>query len=223
MYISIRPDLRPKRQQENLKAYFLVWYNNNPRNLGILDVRIDLIREAKDVEEAINPVDGKFQGAGAHKVVGTAIWHLSLRATERRRWSISTSKTEHIEQLVPEDEARQKYLRDFTVHHSIPHPRVEIVTERAQASTCAALTLSTRAGVSPGARPVHWGLDEAKTRGGLVECVTEASRYRGKKSGVRSMRSWILARKGPEIEYAVDAQGDDVERPSIIFMRRMAA
>ncbi|KAG6154632.1 hypothetical protein E4U23_005380 [Claviceps purpurea] len=67
--------------------------------------------------------DGKFQGAGAHKVVGTAIWHLSLmRATERRRWSISTRRlsSEHIEQLVPGDEARQKYLRDFTVHHSIP-------------------------------------------------------------------------------------------------------
>ncbi|KAG6208657.1 hypothetical protein E4U35_008192 [Claviceps purpurea] len=102
MYISIRPDLGPKRQQEKLLS--------SSENLGILDVRIDLIREAKDVEEAINPVDGKFQGAGAHKVVGTAIWHLSLRATERRRWSISTSKTEHIEQLVPEDEARQKYL-----------------------------------------------------------------------------------------------------------------
>ncbi|KAG6143813.1 hypothetical protein E4U38_003501 [Claviceps purpurea] len=172
--------------------------------------------------------DGKFQGAGAHEVVGTAIWHLSLRATERRRWSISTRRlsSEHIEQLVPEDEARQKYLRDFTI--PFHHPRVEIVTERVRlppswCSTCAALTLPTRAGVSPGARPVHWGLDEAKTRGGLVECVTEASRYRGKKSGVRSMRSWILARKGPEIEYAVDAQGDDVERPSIIFMRRMAA
>ncbi|CCE26770.1 uncharacterized protein CPUR_00239 [Claviceps purpurea 20.1] len=215
MYISIRPDLVPKRQQEKLLS--------SSENLGILDVRIDLIREVKDVEEAINPVDGKFQGAGAHKVVGTAIWHLSLRATERRRWSISTSKTEHIEQLVPEDEARRSTC--VTSRFTIPfhHPRVEIVTERAQASTCAALTLSTRAGVSPGARPVHWGLDEAKTRGGLVECVTEASRYRGTKSGVRSMRSWILARKGPEIEYAVDAQGDDVERPSIIFMRRMAA
>ncbi|KAG6129914.1 hypothetical protein E4U12_004459 [Claviceps purpurea] len=191
MYISIRPDLGPKRQQEKLLS--------SSENLGILDVRIDLIREAKDVEEAINPV-----------VPG--------------RWSAQGSRYSHLASVV-EGHGEAEVPTCVTSRFTIPfhHPRVEIVTERAQASTCAALTLSTRAGVSPGARPVHWGLDEAKTRGGLVECVTEASRYRGKKSGVRSMRSWILARKGPEIEYAVDAQGDDVERPSIIFMRRMAA
>ncbi|KAG6235084.1 hypothetical protein E4U25_005261 [Claviceps purpurea] len=139
--------------------------------------------------------DGKFQGAGAHKVVGTAIWHLSLmRATERRRWSISTSKTEHIEQLVPEDEARQKYLRNFTVHHSIP-PSAR--RDRDGKSTSFHLC---------GVDPVYQGRGIARRPAGALGFGRSQD-----------------TRKGPEIEYAVDAQGDDVERPSIIFMRRMAA
>ncbi|KAG6322996.1 hypothetical protein E4U22_007522 [Claviceps purpurea] len=190
MYISIRPDLGPKRQQEKLLS--------SSENLGILDVRIDLIREAKDVEEAINPVDGKFQGAGAHKVVGTAIWHLSLmRATERCRWSISTSKTEHIEQLVPEDEARQKYLRDFTVHHSIPP-----FARRDRDGKSTSFNLC-------GVDPVYQGRGIARRPAGAL--------------GFGRSQDTRWAGRGPEIEYAVDAQGDDVERPSIIFMRRMAA
>ncbi|KAG5937826.1 hypothetical protein E4U60_001705 [Claviceps pazoutovae] len=87
------------------------------------------------------------------------------------------------------------------------HPRVEIVRERARASPPAVMVLNL-CGADPvyrgrdiARRLLHWGLDEAKARGGLE--TREGA-------GDLSMR-WM--RKGM----------DDVERPSINFMRRMAA
>ncbi|KAG6111448.1 hypothetical protein E4U13_004829 [Claviceps humidiphila] len=127
---------------------------------GILDVRIKLIREAKDVEEAINPVREEFRRQSNNGIwtdefrmgIIPTPWRRALAAARlRKRWFAATwdrqgrlnkdrgaygecptsqetasprplernkghgeapmehlhTTTEHIEQLVPEDEAKQ--------------------------------------------------------------------------------------------------------------------
>ncbi|CAI4211277.1 unnamed protein product [Parascedosporium putredinis] len=60
---------------------------------------------------------------------------------------------------------------------------------------------------------VQWGLDEAKRRGGL-EAITEASSM-----GRHVYNRLGFQQEGPEIEYIVDEQFKDRQRPSNIFMR----
>ncbi|KAJ7181603.1 hypothetical protein C8R43DRAFT_1229432 [Mycena crocata] len=127
------------------------------------------------------------------------------------------SKAMDLESIYPGNTKEQLYL--CQLDRGFHRRRVEVVKEKATASPPAVMVLDCctvspafqRRGIA--AQLVQWGLDEAQRRGRL-ECLTEAS----------SMGRTVYAKLGfiaeePEIDYGVDAEFADRNRPSNLFMR----
>ncbi|ORY71474.1 uncharacterized protein BCR38DRAFT_416921 [Pseudomassariella vexata] len=121
-----------------------------------------------------------------------------------------------LETLYPGNEREQRYA--YQVYRSLMKQRMEVVKEKATADPpaifaldlCAVDPAFQRRGIA--GKLVQWGLDEAKRRG--LEATTEAS----------VMGRHVYARLGfkpqlPEIQYEVDEEFLERERPSNLFMR----
>lgn len=122
-----------------------------------------------------------------------------------------------LEAIYPGNEKEQRYLRqlDYSLHRQ----RIELVKEKATELPPAVMALDLcvvdpnhqRKGIAK--RLVEWGLEEAKRRGGL-EAITEASTM-----GRTVYAKLGFHQEGPEIVYNTDAEFEDRDKPSNIFMR----
>ncbi|KAK1981499.1 acetyltransferase [Colletotrichum cereale] len=123
----------------------------------------------------------------------------------------------NLEATFPGNEAEQRYAA--ACMGSLHKRREEVIREKAASDEPAVFVLDMCAvdpkfqGKGIAKELVHWGLEEAKRRGGL-ELLLEAS------SMGRHVYSKLgFKQDGPEIEYEVDEQFAHRDRPSNIFMR----
>lgn len=154
-------------------------------------------------------------GPGAERIiVGMAIWvHASLVPGHGE--AVRPADFTH---LYPDNEPEERYLRQLL--DSLRQQRLETLREKARPESLhkSAMVLDLLA-VDPAfqrrgaaSQLAQWGLDEAQRRGGL-EAITEASkmgRLVYKRLGFREVQG---------IEFEVDEEFKERERPSNVFMR----
>lgn len=155
---------------------------------------------------------------GQRRIVGTATWsQLSVVPGRGKRPSTELGTPEELKDMYQGDEALQRVA--CQVWASLMGPRVAVVKEKESADPPATFALDLcavdpdfwRRGIA--LKLVQWGLDEAKSRGGL-EATTEASvmgRHVYKKLGFKPV---------VEVDYEVDQEllnGRNL--PSNLFMR----
>lgn len=152
------------------------------------------------------------------KIDGMAIWLQASAVKGHGDKPVEDlSKAIDLEALYPGDEASQQFLSDCD--RSLHARRVEVVKEKAISSPPSVMVLDLCAvdpdfqGRGIARQLVQWGLDEAKSRGGL-ECITEASTM-----GRRVYLKMGFEQEGSEMEYDVAEQFADVTLPSNIFLR----
>lgn len=157
------------------------------------------------------------QRQGERVLVGVAIWVQASAVEGHGDVPAEDLRTVmDLEAVYPGNEAEQRYA--CQLDRSLHRRRIEVVKEKATASPPAVMVLDLCVvdpafqGKGIAKKLVQWGLDEAQRRGGL-EAILEAS----------SMGRHVYAKLGfqqeGEIEYDVDAEFADRERPSNVFMR----
>jgi len=167
--------------------------------------------------KAVVPASSGEDGAQTEQIVGFAIWEQSSVVDGHGDPPVDDIGTVlDLEAMYPGNEAEQRYARQLDA--SLHRPRRTVVREKATASPPAVFVLDLcvvqpefqRRGIA--GELVRWGVEEAARRGGL-ECLTEASK----------MGRGVYARFGfvqiGEIEYVVDEEFRERERPSNVFMR----
>lgn len=167
--------------------------------------------------------DPDAAGTGARKVVGMATWVQASAVEGEGDKPVEDMRTVmDLEAVHPGDEPAQRYM--WQLDRSLHARRIEVVKEKAAAATggtarpavmvldlCAVDPAFQRRGIAR--ELVVWGLEEAQRRGGL-EVITEASSM-----GRNVYTKLGFRQEGPEIEYVVDPEFADRDRPSNIFMR----
>jgi GNAT superfamily N-acetyltransferase len=171
--------------------------------------------------KATVPNENRAEGGittNERKIVGTAIWLQASNVAGHGDPPVEDlSKAVDLSKIYPGDAAEQKYL--CQVDYALHRQRIDLVKNKVDASPPSVMVLDlcvvdpAYQGRGIARRLVQWGLDEAKSRGGL-ECITEASTM-----GRRVYEKMGFQQEGPEIEYLVDEQFADRSRPSNIFMR----
>lgn len=159
---------------------------------------------------------------GGERVVGFAIWkQLSAVEGHGEIPADDAKKLEIAGDIYPDNETERRYLYQIT--RSLSRQRGAVAREKVGADHPAIMVLDLCV-VDPAVQGrgiakklVRWGVDEAKRRGDL-ELVTEASAM-----GRGVYAKFGFQQEGPPIEYAVDAEFADRERPSNIFMRTRPA
>ncbi|KAK7418204.1 hypothetical protein QQZ08_011357 [Neonectria magnoliae] len=157
------------------------------------------------------------QRPGERVFVGVAIWvQASAVAGRGDRPAEDLRAAMDLKAVYPGDEAEQRYA--YQLDRSLHKRRIEVVEGKAAASPPAVMVLDLCVvdpafqGKGIAKELVRWGLDEAERRGGL-EAITEASEM-----GRRVYAKLGFQAEG-EIEYHVDAEFADRDRPSNVFMR----
>ncbi|KAL4955382.1 hypothetical protein BDW69DRAFT_160769 [Aspergillus filifer] len=155
---------------------------------------------------------------GKEVIAGAAIWvQASMLDGYGDKPVTDLGKAMDLNALYPGDLAEQRYVRQ--VDRSLHKRRVEVVQESASTSSPAVMALDLcavdpafqRRGVANAL--VQWGLDEARSRGGL-EAVLE-----GSSMGRLVYRKMGFSQDGGEIVYEVDEEFRERSRPSNVFMR----
>ncbi|KPM39694.1 hypothetical protein AK830_g6871 [Neonectria ditissima] len=157
------------------------------------------------------------QRSGERALVGVAIWVQASTIQGRGDIPAEDLRTAmDLEAVYPGNEAEQRYA--CQLDRSLHRRRIEVIREKATASPPAVMVLDLCVvdpafqGRGIAKKLVQWGLDEARRRGGL-EAVLEAS------SMGRHVYAKLGFRQEMEIEYHVDAEFADRDRPSNVFMR----
>lgn len=158
------------------------------------------------------------QDEGHRIIAGIAIWvQASMVNGHGDKPAEDLSKIMDLEAVYPGNKAEQRYM--CQLDHSLHKRRIEVVRQKETESPSAVLVLDLcvvdpafqRRGIAQ--KLVRWGLDEAERRGGL-EAILEASSM-----GRQAYPKLGFYQDGPEIEYVVDEEFKDRDRPSNIFMR----
>ncbi|CZS97328.1 uncharacterized protein RAG0_06470 [Rhynchosporium agropyri] len=157
-------------------------------------------------------------GDGKEVIAGMAIWvQVSMDKAYGDVPDPDWAKALHVEELYPGDEPSQRFL--CQVFASLTKQRLEAIKQAATRDPPSLLGLDL-CGVDPAyqrrgiaAELVKWGLEEARSRGGL-EAVLEASK---KGRGVYAKLGF--RQEGEEIEYLLDDEFKERSMPSNVFMR----
>ncbi|KAJ5669275.1 hypothetical protein N7462_010345 [Penicillium macrosclerotiorum] len=155
---------------------------------------------------------------GCRVIAGFAIWVQASAVEGYGDPPVENLKESmDVEALFPKNEPEQRYVCQAI--GSLHRRRNQVIKEKATEARPAVFILDMcavdpdfqRKGIAKAL--TQWGLDEAKLRG-IPECITEASamgRHVYAKMGFKP--------EGSEIQYTVDAEFTDRERPLNLFMR----
>ncbi|KAL0944931.1 GNAT family protein [Colletotrichum truncatum] len=158
------------------------------------------------------------ENSAQRRIAGLAIW-MQASAVEGHGEPQPTDlkKALGLESLYPGNEAEQRYLAQCIA--SLQKQRAEVIKQTATKSPPAVFVLDLCAvdpkfqGRGAAKKLVQWGLEEAQRRGG-IECILEGSAM-----GRHVYSKLGFKQEGPEIEYVVDEEFANRDRPSNIFMR----
>ncbi|KAI9151989.1 hypothetical protein HJFPF1_09207 [Paramyrothecium foliicola] len=182
------------------------WRNASKNDNGQLNT-VFLKATVPDAEKSSNRV-----------VVGLAIWlQASIVPGYGDAPAEDLSAAVDLEAIYPGNKKEQRYL--CQVDYGLHRQRIELVKKKANANPPAVMVLDLCVvdpafqGRGIARKLVQWGLDEAVQRGGL-EAITEASPM-----GRGVYAKMGFKQEGPEIDYGVDAEYAERDRPSNIFMR----
>ncbi|KAH7019297.1 acetyltransferase [Ilyonectria destructans] len=152
---------------------------------------------------------------GERILVGVAIWVHASAVEGQGDVPVEDTRAD-LEALYPGNEAEQRY--GCQLLESLHRRRFEVIREKATASPPTVMVLDLCVvdpafqGKGIARKLVQWGLDEAQRRGG-IEAILEGS----------SMGRHLYAKMGfkaeGDVEYIVDAEFADRNRPANLFMR----